>query len=166
MVQRYIRPPRLQPTPRGRTPPHPTGHPRQHRPHALRPGRLPAQTSKTSPTQGQVFSFLVPTEHCDCASDPRIAAQQRYGLMALLRPKRPARPGMREILLLCSANPAQCRMIRCRRPAMTSMLCSRRARMEEIRRVQECAAARDATMRLTPVIPTPKEIAWLPFRYF
>src|ERR1700682_2850806 len=122
MVRRYIRPPHLQPSRRGRTPPHPTGHPRQHRPHALQPERLPAQTSKISPTQGQVFSFVVPTEHCDPASDPRIAAQQRYGLMALLRPKRPVRPGMREILLLCSANPAECRMIRSRRPAMTSML--------------------------------------------
>ncbi len=59
---------------------------------------------------------------------------------------------------------------------------SRRAGMEGIRRVQGCrAATRGVTRQLvcrgasaarenrtvrTPVIPTPKEIAWLPFPYF
>src|SRR5713101_1077653 len=91
MVRRCIQLPRLQPRPRGQTPPRPIGPPGQHHHHALGPKLLPAQTSKIPPTQGQVSSFAVPTEHCDFASDPRIAAQQRYGLMALSRPtiKRP-----------------------------------------------------------------------------
>ena len=171
MVQRYIRPLRLQPRPRGRTPPHPIGHPKRHHPRALRPEPMSASTSKISPTQGQVFSFAVPAEHCDSASDPRIAAQQWYGLMAFRRPKlkRSVRPGMREILLSLLPNTAECRMIPSSphgRDSTRSGMPCRHARGYKAASLPGRQRGPRKSHGANAVIPTLKEIAWPPFPYF